>query len=327
MSPPSPKLPPSSAPSDVNVQQRPPEIPELVLGWTINSAMVPVYWLSKDAKPGGQSPAHLVTASAKDMAYHTVIVAQSGSGKSFFLGRILEELALKTRARLIVLDPNADFRRMGDVVGESWWQQAGYDLDRGRGKVPHEPSRAMFESAWKTMHPEILSGPYLTPQGSSRLRVSWDAFPIAFLAEDLDAIDRSQVYHCHKFVTSIAFLEKEIASGPKDAGTTAALDKARKLLQRSRHEDARQVLEEEFPSSEIHRVSTRRLFSRWWRETRLTQARESAISAVKFISHKIERDGYLLHSPNPYRLWFRVGFNSGVKDPSQGNGQIGRAHV
>jgi hypothetical protein len=31
-------------------------------------------------------------------------------------------------------------------------------------------------------------------------------------------------------------------------------------------------------------------------------------------------DGYLLHSPNPYRLWFRVGFNSGVKDSSQGNG-------
>src|SRR5208337_4966271 len=32
------------------------------------------------------------------------------------------------------------------------------------------------------------------------------------------------------------------------------------------------------------------------------------------------RDGYLLNSPDPYRLWFRVGFNSGVKDPSQGNG-------
>ena len=31
-------------------------------------------------------------------------------------------------------------------------------------------------------------------------------------------------------------------------------------------------------------------------------------------------DGYLLHSPNPYRLWFQVGFNSGMKDPSQGNG-------
>src|SRR5713101_4447998 len=36
---------------------------------------------------------------------------------------------------------------------------------------------------------------------------------------------------------------------------------------------------------------------------------------------KVKReDGYLLHSPSPYRLWSRVGFNSGVKDPSQGNG-------
>ena len=30
--------------------------------------------------------------------------------------------------------------------------------------------------------------------------------------------------------------------------------------------------------------------------------------------------GYPLHSPSPYRLWFRVGFDFGVKDPSQGNG-------
>ena len=35
---------------------------------------------------------------------------------------------------------------------------------------------------------------------------------------------------------------------------------------------------------------------------------------------KIKSDGYLLNSPDPYRLWFRVGFNSGVQDPSQGNG-------
>jgi len=34
---------------------------------------------------------------------------------------------------------------------------------------------------------------------------------------------------------------------------------------------------------------------------------------------RIFLDGYLLHSPNPYRLWFRIGFDSGVKDPSQGN--------
>ena len=30
--------------------------------------------------------------------------------------------------------------------------------------------------------------------------------------------------------------------------------------------------------------------------------------------------GYLLHSPSPYRLWFRFDLGSGVKDPIQGNG-------
>jgi hypothetical protein len=113
------------------IQPRPAETQELVLGWVLNSDMVPSYWLSPGAKPGAQSSANLVTASPKNMAYHTVIVAQSGSGKSFFLGRLLEELALKTRGRLVVLDPNADFRRMGDAVAESWWESAGYDLVRG----------------------------------------------------------------------------------------------------------------------------------------------------------------------------------------------------
>jgi len=43
------------------------------------------------------------------------------------------------------------------------------------------------------------------------------------------------------------------------------------------------------------------------------------IRRVNALQLEITGDGYLLHSPNPYRLWFRVGFNSGVKDPSQGN--------
>jgi len=39
----------------------------------------------------------------------------------------------------------------------------------------------------------------------------------------------------------------------------------------------------------------------------------------------IPYDGYLLDSPNPYRLWFRVGFNSGAKDPSRGTGSTTNA--
>jgi len=31
-------------------------------------------------------------------------------------------------------------------------------------------------------------------------------------------------------------------------------------------------------------------------------------------------DGYLLHSPDPYRLWFLIGLSSWMKDLSQRNG-------
>jgi hypothetical protein len=43
------------------------------------------------------------------IAAHTAIFAQTGAGKSFLLGRYLEEVLLKTRAKVLVLDPNSDF--------------------------------------------------------------------------------------------------------------------------------------------------------------------------------------------------------------------------
>jgi DNA helicase HerA-like ATPase len=43
---------------------------------------------------------------AKGMDTHTAIIAQSGSGKSFMLGRLLEEIAIRTKARFLILDPS-----------------------------------------------------------------------------------------------------------------------------------------------------------------------------------------------------------------------------
>jgi DNA helicase HerA-like ATPase len=47
------------------------------------------------------------------VAAHTAIFAQTGAGKSFLLGRYLEEILLKTRAKVVILDPNSDFLRFG----------------------------------------------------------------------------------------------------------------------------------------------------------------------------------------------------------------------
>ena len=46
---------------------------------------------------------------------HTFLCGQSGSGKTYSLGVVLEELLARTGLRIVVLDPNSDFVRLGTV--------------------------------------------------------------------------------------------------------------------------------------------------------------------------------------------------------------------
>ena len=45
---------------------------------------------------------------------HTFFCGQSGSGKTYALGTILEQLLLQTSLRLVILDPNSDFVRLAE---------------------------------------------------------------------------------------------------------------------------------------------------------------------------------------------------------------------
>src|SRR6185437_15251172 len=45
---------------------------------------------------------------------HTFLCGQSGSGKTYGLGLVLERLLLETGLRIVVLDPNSDFARMAE---------------------------------------------------------------------------------------------------------------------------------------------------------------------------------------------------------------------
>ena len=80
----------------------------LDLGWVVDEQLHPKYWVahpnywleSKDSDPKDSDMARIPT---EDMDTHTVIIAQSGSGKSFFLGRLVEEIMLKSRSRCLIL--------------------------------------------------------------------------------------------------------------------------------------------------------------------------------------------------------------------------------
>lgn len=57
-------------------------------------------------------PADLI---AKRLNRHTFWCGQSGSGKTYALGVLLEQVLLHTRLPVVILDPNSDFVGLGDV--------------------------------------------------------------------------------------------------------------------------------------------------------------------------------------------------------------------
>ena len=56
-------------------------------------------------------------ADAGGFNRHTFLCGESGSGKTYSLGVILERLLIETDLRMVVLDPNSDFVRLGEVRG------------------------------------------------------------------------------------------------------------------------------------------------------------------------------------------------------------------
>jgi hypothetical protein len=72
---------------------------KLVLGWRVGENDLyrdPAYFRSASQRTP-PSESDLVAIPPEAMDAHSAIFAQSGSGKSTFLGRLVEEILLKTR--------------------------------------------------------------------------------------------------------------------------------------------------------------------------------------------------------------------------------------
>lgn len=63
-----------------------------------------------------ETPARL---KAQGFNRHTFLCGQSGSGKTYALGVILEQLLLETQVRMVIFDPNADFVRLGETLPQA----------------------------------------------------------------------------------------------------------------------------------------------------------------------------------------------------------------
>jgi len=171
----------------------------LVLGWEVDDeSRKPIFWQRADAKPGLQTIDQLVATPSTAIANHAVIIAQSGSGKSYFLGRVLEEVLIKTRCKILVLDPNADFRKVEGVKKPEHWTDSKlfqYNPPMSPGFLTDETCFEDFAKPWLKKSKSIYS--------ARTLQLSWFDLPVEFLLDESDVVARDQLRHCHRLVQTL----------------------------------------------------------------------------------------------------------------------------
>lgn len=164
---------------------------------------------------------------------HTVIVGQSGSGKSFFLARLLEEILLKTGGRMLALDPNGDLRQFHSPMDYSAKSTESLLLALERADGLYQRSKAPsfelpdgFAKYWRLLrfhhcayrqHPDSLVAP-LGNAALSTLMLHWK-FLRADLQEfllDVDPVDYPERHRammlCIEYLGRISFMPRQAGS-------------------------------------------------------------------------------------------------------------------
>jgi GTPase SAR1 family protein len=184
---------------------------QIVLGWAVNKDLHPKYWLARAPKPGKHTLDDLIAIPSKKIAQHIVLVAQSGSGKSYFLGRLIEEILLKTQSRVLIIDPNSDFRRIAKAVHSDNWKTAGYNFSERRGFLPDETARSLFSRKWRNIPKAVLSARIDPTKHDDELRIEalqidWTGISAEVLSGELEPILENEVRCCHDFVKTVSKL-------------------------------------------------------------------------------------------------------------------------
>jgi hypothetical protein len=203
----------------------------LNLGWRVDGEGHPLYWMRPDARAGGHSEGDLVRIPSRLAAKHTAVIAQSGSGKSYFLGRLVEEILLNTRAKVMILDPNADFRNYHSLDPGAW-TRSGYDPERALGSLPTEQGFGPVDAAWQAIPKRVGRGDLSQAVGSSvPMQIWWPLLTMGLFAEELGPAEGVGLRHCHTFVQS---LETLLGAGDADEAAAARsnvlLEKAQAIL-------------------------------------------------------------------------------------------------
>lgn len=286
----------SKGPRNSVDSRAPNPLSSLTLGWKLDEDGHPAWWMSprrswamssRRARRPAAGAADLVTVRADDAAAHTAIIAQSGAGKSFLLGNLIEELLVQTRARCIIFDPNADFRNIHTVRDPAAWERAQYDPSKKRGWLPYD-SHTSFQAQWARVSIGVYFGPddggaMRQAQGGARLRdrefqIWWPDVDAGILTDELDVFAQSEIHHCHRFVRTIGDLMIKYTRGNPAAGLDMNLaNSAEEYFGFARNPDA------------LKRAIQRDWFSNGSSDQEVDDLLKVAVSAAQYVTEPTQR--------------------------------------
>jgi hypothetical protein len=149
---------------------------------------------------------------------HTFLCGQSGSGKTYSLGLVLERLLLETALRIVILDPNSDFVRLGRVregadeaLAGRFREVASQVVVRGAGE-PAEPLRLAFPELDSAAQAAVLRlDPIADREEYSLLTSALDRWRPEVL-EELAASDSPEARRLVQRAENLGVLEWEVWS-------------------------------------------------------------------------------------------------------------------
>ena len=128
-------------------------------------------------------PTKAVRIDSDGLLHHSLVVGQSGSGKSFFVARLIEEVVLSTLSRVLIIDPNGDFRAIHKCAPTifSEFRRRFAEVQSSGGRNPDYDEEETFTKAWGErrflhLYPNATKLPDSTKMVlHRRLVVHWDS--------------------------------------------------------------------------------------------------------------------------------------------------------
>lgn len=141
-----------------------------------------------------------VILNHKGFEQHTAMFGQSGSGKSFALGRLVEELLMNTEVRIVLLDPNSDYRNIWhveekDVVLKIWKDITGRAFDSLEDQEIMLEAESDYESynIWINLNRHLIS--VLADSKFAAMHANDDVRPIKLRLSEVDITYQVHLLH------------------------------------------------------------------------------------------------------------------------------------